>query len=510
MGPVQIVWFKRDLRVVDHRPLLEASRRGAVLPLAVVEPALWRQADASERQWAFCAESLEELRRALADLGQPLVVRVGAVEQVLERARRSFGVAGLWSHEETGNGWTYARDRRVAAWARRHGIPWIEIPQFGVVRRLASRDGWARRWEERMAEPLLPPPPALQPLPDLDPGALPTAPALGLASDPCPDRQPGGRRAGLALLESFLGGRGASYHRELSSPLTAFDSCSRLSPHLAWGTLSLREVVQASRQRRQRGRALRGFEERLHWHCHFIQKLEDQPDLEFRELHPLTAGLRVSDPERLAAWAEGRTGLPFVDACMRALIASGWINFRMRAMLMSVASYHLWLPWRESGLHLARLFVDYEPGIHWSQCQMQSGTTGINTIRVYNPIKQGQDHDPEGVFLRRWLPELAVVPAVHLHEPWRMAPAQQERIGCVLGVHYPLPIVDPVAAAQEARERIWDRRRALGFAELADAIQQRHGSRRSGLKAGGGGRRRRRGRGEAADGSVRQLVLDLG
>ncbi|MFM7394060.1 MAG: deoxyribodipyrimidine photo-lyase, partial [Cyanobium sp.] len=153
MGPVQIVWFKRDLRVVDHQPLLQACRRGPVLPLVVVEPELWRQADASGRQWAFCAESLEELRRALADLGQPLVVRVGAVEQVLERARRSFGVAGLWSHEETGNGWTYARDRRVASWARRHGISWLEIPQFGVVRRLPSRDGWARRWEERMAEP---------------------------------------------------------------------------------------------------------------------------------------------------------------------------------------------------------------------------------------------------------------------------------------------------------------------------------------------------------------------
>jgi deoxyribodipyrimidine photo-lyase len=522
MGPVQIVWFKRDLRVVDHQPLLQACRRGPVLPLAVVEPELWRQADASGRQWAFCAESLEELRRALADLGQPLVVRVGAVEQVLERARRSFGVAGLWSHEETGNGWTYARDLQVAAWARCHGIPWVEIPQFGVIRRLTSRDGWARRWEERMAGPVVPAPQALEPLPALEPGALPTAVSLGLAPDPCPDRQPGGRRAGLALLESFLGGRGARYHRELSSPLTAFGSCSRLSPHLAWGTLSLREVVQASRQRRggleglppaERTawrRALRGFEERLHWHCHFVQKLEDQPDLEVRELHPLTAGLRLSDPERLAAWAEGCTGLPFVDACMRALIASGWINFRMRAMLMSVASYHLWLPWRESGLQLARLFVDYEPGIHWSQCQMQSGTTGINTIRVYNPIKQGQDHDPDGVFLRRWLPELAAVPAVHLHEPWTMAPALQERIGCVLGVHYPLPIVDPLAAARDARERIWARRRELGFAELADAIQQRHGSRRSGLQASGGRRRRRRPQGEAADGSARQMVLDLG
>ena len=503
MSALQIVWFKRDLRVLDHQPLLQASLIAPVLPLVVVEPPLWRQPDASARQWSFCLESLHDLRAALARLGQPLVVRVGSVVEVLERARQHFQIGGLWSHEETGNGWTYDRDRQVAAWARSHGIPWTEIPQFGVIRRLKRRDGWARRWEERMAAPLAPAPAALTPLAGLDPGPLPSPMALGLAPDPCPLRQVGGREQGLAVLASFLQGRGRRYQKELSSPLTAFRSCSRLSPHLAWGTVSLREVVQAHRQQRT---SSRGFEERLHWHCHFIQKLEDQPSLEWSELHPLTAGLRPRNPERLAAWAEGRTGLPFVDACMRALINTGWLNFRMRAMLMSVASYHLWLPWQESGLHLARLFVDYEPGIHWSQCQMQSGTTGINTIRLYNPIKQGQDHDPEGQFIRRWLPELAAVPAVHLHEPWTMAQALQERIGCVLGVHYPLPIVEPKVAAREARDRIWALRKTPGFQEQAQEIVRQHGSRRGGNS--GHGRRSRRATGRRA--STGQLELDLG
>jgi deoxyribodipyrimidine photo-lyase len=245
----------------------------------------------------------------------------------------------------------------------------------------------------------------------------------------------------------------------------------------------------------------------LHWHCHFIQKLESQPDLEFQELHPLTAGLRDSNPQRLELWAAGRTGLPFVDACMRSLIASGWINFRMRAMLLSVASHHLWLPWRDSGLHLARLFVDYEPGIHWSQCQMQSGTTGINTIRIYNPIKQGQDHDPNGEFIRQWLPELRAVPAVHLHEPWLMAETTQQRVGCRLGIDYPLPVVEPAVAARLARERIWALRQAPGFRKQAMDIQHKHGSRRTGLS-----RRNSKGRvGTSPETSdVQQLNLDLG
>lgn len=506
MEAVHVVWFKRDLRVADHAPLIEAARRGPVLPLYVAEPELWAQDDASGRQWQFVAESLRELRADLASLGQPLLVRVGDMPTLLERLRRRVEIAGLWSHEETGNGWTYQRDLAVAAWCRKHGITWREFPQNGVVRRLRSRDGWARRWEERMGSEPLPAPERLLPREgQWAPGEIPSAADLGLAEDPCPGRQPGGRRAGLELLDSFVRERGRGYARGLSSPLTAPMACSRLSPHLAFGTLSLREVVHASR----RGGGPRAFEERLHWHCHFIQKLESEPELEFRDAHPAYAGLRQSDPERLAAWSEGRTGWPFVDACMRALRAEGWINFRMRAMLMAVASQHLWIHWRDSGLVLARLFVDYEPGIHWPQCQMQAGTTGINIVRMYNPIKQGLDHDPQGVFLRRWLPELEKVPAVHLHTPWTMSEAEQRAADCVLGIAYPLPLLDHQQAAREARDKVWAVRQGDAFRRTADAIQQRHGSRRSGLKTPRNGVSRRR-RSEAAPAAQQQLSLDLG
>ena len=485
---LNIVWFKRDLRISDHRPLTEAARRGPVLPLFVIEPELWQQPDMSGRQWAFVGESLVDLQAVFAKLGQPLILRTGDVVDVLGRIHHHYGALRLWSHEETGNAWTYARDKRVAVWARAQGVEWQELRQSGVIRRLSSRNGWAKRWDTFMAEPGATPPHALCPLDGISPGYLPTAAELGLKEDICPERQTGGRATALACLDSFLHVRGAPYRRAMSAPLAGTQHCSRLSPHLAWGTLSMRETAQATwaRQKQLKTDGVKGgwrgamssFQGRLHWRDHFMQKLEDEPDLETRNLHAAYNGLRPNAPDatRLAAWATGETGLPFVDACMRALIATGWMNFRMRAMLMSVASYHLWLDWRKPGEHLARLFTDYEPGIHWPQVQMQSGTTGINTVRIYNPVKQGYDQDPDGSFVRRWVPELAHLPNEFIHEPWLW-----DGPGGFLGTTYPVPIVDHLAAAKHAREKVWAVRKGEAFRSNAKAIQNKHGSRKSGI-----------------------------
>ena len=336
------------------------------------------------------------------------------------------------------------------------------------------------------------PPKALPLIACADSESIPDLPHEGLRPDYCPGRQPGGRRAGERTLESFLNERGARYHLEMSSPLSAQDSCSRLSAHLAWGTLSVREVLQATRRRRAEvkrhpaagdqpwRRALAAFEGRLHWHCHFMQKLESEPRIEFENLHRAMDGLRdeACDDERLAAWATGQTGWPLVDACMRALHHTGWINFRMRALLMSVASYHLWLHWREPALHLARLFVDYEPGIHYSQAQMQSGTTGINTARIYNPVKQSRDQDPVGKFIRRWVPELADVESPWIHTPWQMPYDVQQKAGCFIGKSYPAPLVDHEQAARQARALLYAQRRGAEARRESRDIFERHGSRK--------------------------------
>lgn len=516
---VHVVWYKRDLRVADHRPLSLAAARGPVLPLVVIEPDFWHQPDMSARQYSFYRECILDLSDALAALGQPLVVHVGGVSEALESISSEAEISSLWSHEETGNDWTFRRDVRVADWCRQNGIRWNELPQNGVIRRLKSRDGWAKKWNKLMAEPITPAPLGLSSLPrNFEDVSIPTADEIGLLSDIPKARQRGGRAFALSTLSSFLQARGEPYRSAMSSPVAGERACSRLSPYLAWGTVSMREVAQTTWQRQRELKQLGGksvsqwrgsllsFSGRLHWHCHFMQKLEDEPRLEFRNLHPAYDALRSpkeSDAACLAAWKKGETGLPFVDACMRYLGATGWLNFRMRAMLMATASYHLWLHWREPGLHLARQFTDYEPGIHWPQAQMQSGTTGINTVRIYNPVKQGYDQDPDGAFVRRWVPELACIEGPMIHEPWKSPLAVD-----LLDKVYPMPIVDHMQAAREARQKIYSARKGIEFQKTANAIQTKHGSRKSGIPTTGRISRARK-KAPASVASAEQLVMKL-
>ncbi|KAI5915800.1 cryptochrome/deoxyribodipyrimidine photo-lyase family protein [Thauera sp. 2A1] len=485
----QVVWFKRDLRLHDHAALAQAAARGPVLCLYIVEPSLWAQPDAACQHYRFVIESLRELYVALRQHGGRLHVVTGEAVAVLDRLHALAPFDALHSHEETGNGASYARDRAVADWCRAHRVAWHEYPQFGVVRRLRDRDTWQERWEAHVAaaQHVLPTHIGFASLPWTEPPP-PSVAGLGLTEDDPPRRQQGGRSAAVDVLHSFLSERGGQYRGGISSPLSAPSACSRLSPYLAWGCLSLREVVQATRtmidalppadERRRKG--LAAFLSRLYWHCHFIQKLESEPELEFRNLHRGYDGLREPDwnPAHFDALLAGRTGWPLVDACVAMLRDTGWLNFRMRAMLVSVAAYPLWLHWRPVGEWLARQFLDYEPGIHWSQMQMQSGTTGINTTRVYNPVKQARDHDPQGRFVRRWLPAMRRVPDAWLFEPWRMPTDIQQRCGVRVGEDIAAPLVDLEDATRAAKARVHALRAQPDVRAAKAAIVKKHGSRK--------------------------------
>jgi deoxyribodipyrimidine photo-lyase len=494
-----LVWFKRDLRVHDHAPLAAAQSHPDAFGLFIIEPDWLCSPECDASHVDFALGCLHELRAELASRGMPLLVRVGSAVVVLEKLHAELGFSHVFSHEETGSGWSYQRDLNVAAWCRSQRVLWQEFTQTGVVRRLRSRSGWAKRWQSRMDQPLVSLGAGFNAAVSLAQPDLPTLASLGL-SPHGKTLQTAGEKAAQQTLQSFLQSRGHNYRKAISSPLSAEDGCSRLSPHLAFGTLSMRTVHQAteaaiaSTNDRGLAYALRGFAGRLRWHCHFMQKLEDEPGIEFNNFARACDGLREDDfnQEHFAAWCAGQTGYPMVDACMRSLKATGWLNFRMRAMLVSFSSYHLWLHWREPGLFLARQFLDFEPGIHWSQMQMQSGTTGINTLRMYSPTKQAQDQDPEGIFIRRWVPELARVPLPYLAKPWMMDVSVQRMAGCIIGVDYPAPIVDDKVALKLAKDRLYGLRQTSAARSEASGVHARHGSRKSGLPASGQGTKAKR------------------
>jgi deoxyribodipyrimidine photo-lyase len=236
-----------------------------------------------------------------------------------------------------------------------------------------------------------------------------------------------------------------------------------------------------------------------------MQKLESEPRIEFENMVPGMNGLRENSFNQtwFERWQQGSTGYPMIDACMRMLNTTGWLNFRMRSMLVSFASYNLWLHWRAPAHHLARQFLDYEPGIHYSQMHMQSGTTGINTLRIYNPVKQALDHDVGGSFVRRWVPELRALSDAHLLEPWKMSSADQSRSGVRIGIHYPAPIVDWAASVKAARARLTEFRQRDDVRAQTAQVMERHGSRKSGMNITGE-------RKSKAQASSQQLSLNLG
>lgn len=476
--PVAVWWVKRDARLADNACLSEADRLGVdVLPLFCFEPSLLTADDTSDMHVHAQWQAVTGLRAALRKRNADIVIAHGEVVDKLAKLHARVPFAHLFSHEEVGNDLTFRRDRAATAWCRERGVEYREFPQSSVKRGGVNRDRLQRWWQTRIAGvPPLPVPPIRQSdeLRRLAGAtAFPKLPAFA----PHRQWQPVSEADAQATLDDFLTRRGRWYRGGISSPNTAFAAGSRLSVHLAWGTLTARQVWHAVARRiadldpndphSQRWRlSLEAFVSRLHWRDHFTQRLESEPELEFRSVHPCYREVPYGNDERLhAAWREGRTGYPLVDAVMRCLAATGFVNFRMRAMAVSFACHVLHLDWRLIHPHLARVFRDYDPGIHLNQLQMQAGVVGWNAIRVYNPAKQLADWDSGCRFVKRWVPELKSLPAERI-------------VGGDDLPGYPPPVVPFAERAKQMTDVLYAIRKSAAAKAATAAVYLKHGSRK--------------------------------
>lgn len=486
-------WIKLDFRLGDNPALAAAlAQYERVVPVFAFEPRVLAAPETSAFHVAAWCQALTELRERVRARGGEVLVAEGDAPEVLAKAHQQLGFDAVFSHEEIGTELTYARDRAVADWCRSAGVAWHEHRQTGVFRGGINRDERHKAWTRFMDTPPLPEPsPADQ--------ARMTVPeelaGLRLRGALTPERfghppsesqarhrQPVSEAAAHDVLRSFLHERGQCYSKGISSPNTAFACGSRLSVHLAWGTITGRQVYHAVAHRRAElkddksedaktwRRSLTSFRSRLHWRDHFTQRLEDEPSAEFEALNPAYHALPTPGDVHFDDWLHGRTGWPMVDACMRCAAETGFLNFRMRAMVTSVAVHTLRIDWRRLIHPVARLWADYAPGIHVSQTQMQAGVVGINQLRGYSPDKQFADHDAEGTFVKTWVSELrdADARAIAKHTS-----------GQYVGGYRPPLLEDRIASFRSFKEDYYAIKRRPETRALAEAVYAKHGSRRA-------------------------------
>jgi deoxyribodipyrimidine photo-lyase len=425
-------------------------------------------------------ESLTDMNKKLSIFDTKILVVRSEIIKVLQVLQQRFKVTHIFSQQETGIDVTYERDKLFKRYCDQNLITWVESVSNGVQRGLQNRDTWNTMWENYMQESILEFKPKKKQLFNLGEikqiGYQFLIPKLETKKNN--QFQKGGTEEGLQYLNAFFESKKNSDPANIFVPHNSNYTGGRISPYLAWGNLSTREVWNVAKKvlaKSNHSEAIESFMKRLKWQAHFIQKFEMEERIQYKSINAAFEHIDKPTFENLQnAWKIGKTGVPLVDAAMRCLVKTGYVNYKMRALLASFFTHYLWQPWQDASKHLSRSFLDFEPGIHFSQIQMQSCETGVNPIKLQNPIEVGKKYDPQGLFIKKWLPELSNLPVKFVHEPFKMTAVDQYMENFKTGVDYPYPIINIQEAENNAYEKMSAIRERFQTKIENDRIMEKH------------------------------------
>ncbi|WP_035986317.1 DASH family cryptochrome [Leptolyngbya sp. KIOST-1] len=475
-----LVWFRNDLRLHDHQPMDEALRAGKpIVPLYCFDPRQFGQtcfgfAKTGAYRAQFLLESVADLRRSLQALGSDLVVRVGKPEAIIPELVKAHGVEAVYWHEEVTREEVQveqAVEARLGSLGCKAEVYWgatlyhpDNLP-FALPRLPEVFTQFRKKVEQHSTvDGVLPTAVKLPPLPPVEPGPLPTLADFGLEPPRADPRAvltfAGGETAGLARLHHYVWEADClKTYKQTRNGMVGANYSAKLSAWLALGCLSPRriyETVQAYEAERLRNESTYWLIFELLWRDYFRFVCAKHGD---RVFYPSgLRGLQIEwkqDWERFDAWRNGTTGFPLVDANMRELACSGFMSNRGRQNVASFLTKNLGIDWRMGAEWFESLLIDYDVCSNYGNWNYTAGVgNDARGFRYFNIPKQARDYDPDGLYVKHWLPELEAVPAAKVHEPWKLQPVEQKRFGVTLGVDYPRPIVNLQKSVQ-ANEKIY-------------------------------------------------------